>query len=92
MVRLGFRASPHSHGQYVTDLTWDIENQEFDEDDQTAVPRNMVPMLMRHNAYKNYEFERREAIRDAFSQIGKGMKRVSERFTTMKHSLYTRFD
>ena len=90
---MGYRASPH--GPYVADLTWDwdIEANEFDEeDDITEVPRNMVPLWMRHNAFENSDFEEREAIGDAFSQIGKRMKRVSERFGTMKHSLYTRFD
>ena len=48
----------------------------------------MVPLHMRHNACKNAEFKYEARIRefgnsigDAFSQIGKSMKRPFERFS-----------
>ena len=85
---MGYR---DSHGQYVTDLTWNLE---YDEDDVTEVPRHKVPMMMRHNAYENARFEDEERIKDAFIKIGKLMKRPFERFQSRSndHESVVRYD
>ena len=91
---MGFRAFPHTHGQYVTDLTWNPDDIEFDEDDVTEVPRHKVPLTMRHNAYENARFEDEERIKDAFSKIGKLIKRPFERFQSRSndHGSIVRYD
>ena len=88
MLLLGFRASQHSH-DYLDTLTWDyLDDNDFATDYFKEVPRFMVPLHLRHNACKNAEFKYEARIRefgnsigDAFSQIGKSMKRPFERFS-----------